>query len=597
MSAVTEGRAATTRTVLLSTLVLLVAALTGASLFMVWHRMRQQVAADFTLELNQSAVAFKKAEAERLNALRREDDLLADLPSLKALMTTNDDRTIEDGALEFWRTGGNDLFALVAPDLRVRAAYARDLPMGAPFRQDLLAALQAHGREYLLSGGHLFRYAVSPVYFGSAASGTLLGYTVSGYAIDTAYLSGFSGKTEANRAFLSGDTVLASSTALPYADAAATLRSVPSMQASPLLLNGERYLAVSRDLGALSSAPLLLVFFKSLRAPEGEIREVSRLLLAVGLCIILIGSLVMAVVARGLTRPLENLTRRVRAFGSGHARISAPREGTREVRQLAADFETMQERIEQSNRARIESERLATIGSMASSVSHDLRHYLASIYANAEFMAAPDTSDRERAEFLDDVRTAVLGTTEMLESLMIIGRTGHSIRHAPERLDVLTQHAVAQVRTHPEAARVAITVLTEPGDTGVTADGKQLERALYNLLLNACQAARDGQESPAVTVTVSQLAAAIAVRVTDNGPGVVPAVQATLFDPFVSQGKQNGTGLGLTLCRCIAEEHEGEVVLVSSAPGETVFELRLPRIGDDAIGVDEAHELQPGGVN
>ena len=550
--------------------------------------MRQQVAADFTLELSQSAVAFKRSEAERLSALRREDDLLADLPSLKALMTTNDDRTIEDGALEFFRTSGDDLFALVAPDLRVRAVYARDLPAGTQFRHDLAAALQAHGREYLLSGGHLFRYAVSPVYFGSAASGTLLGYAVSGYAINAAYLSDFSGKAEANRAFVSSDAVLASSIALPYTDAAIALRNVPSMQASSLLLNGERCLAVSRDLGALSSAPLLLVFFKSLRAPEAEIREVSRLLLVVSLCIIFLGSLVMALVARRLTGPLENLTRTVRAFGSGQSRVRAPREGTREVRQLAADFETMQERIEQSNRARLESERLATIGSMASSVSHDLRHYLASIYANAEFMAAPDTSDRERAEFLDDVRTAVLGTTEMLESLMIIGRTGHSIRHAPERMDLLTQRAVAQVRTHPEAARVTITMLTETGDTGVTGDGKQLERALYNLLLNACQAARDGVETPSVTVIVCQLPAAIAVRVTDNGPGVVPAVQATLFDPFVSQGKQNGTGLGLTLCRCIAEEHEGEVVLVSSAPGKTVFELRLPRIGDDVIGVDEA---------
>ena len=55
------------------------------------------------------------------------------------------------------------------------------------------------------------------------------------------------------------------------------------------------------------------------------------------------------------------------------------------------------------------------------------------------------------ADFLEDIRTAVLGTTEMLESMMIIGRTGHSIRHAPERLDMLAQRAITQVRTHPEA--------------------------------------------------------------------------------------------------------------------------------------------------
>ena len=333
MRTVQERKAATTRTVLLSTLLLLVTALTGASLFLVWHRMRQQVTTDFTLQLDHSALSFKKVEAERLNALRREDALLADLPSLKALMTTDDDRTIEDGALEFSRTSGSDLFALVDPNFRVRAVYARNLPVPEQFKRDLLAALQAGGHEYMLSGSQLFRYAVAPVYFGSADSGTLLGYVVNGYAIDTEYLAEFSGQIEANRAFLSGDTVLASSTSLPYTHAAAALRSIPSVQATFLLLDNERYLAVSHDLSAFSSAPLLLVFFKSLRAPETEIREVTRLLLVVGLCIILLGSLLMAFVARGLTRPLENLTRRVRSFGSGELRGGTPCEGTREVRQ------------------------------------------------------------------------------------------------------------------------------------------------------------------------------------------------------------------------------------------------------------------------
>ncbi len=50
-----------------------------------------------------------------------------------------------------------------------------------------------------------------------------------------------------------------------------------------------------------------------------------------------------------------------------------------------------------------------------------------------------------------------------------------------------------------------------------------------------------------------------------------------LFDPFVSEGKQKGTGLGLTLAHCIAVEHGGEVVLLSSRPGETIFQMRVAR--------------------
>ena len=577
-----RGRgAATTRTVLLSALLLLVAALTGASLLIVWHRMGQQVTADFTRELNRSALAFADTEAERLNALQRVDALLADLPSLKALMTTNDDRTIEDGAMEYYRTSGNDLFALTGSDYRVRAAYAKGLVPGSSLSRDLAEALKQPQLQYLISGEHLFRFAVAPVYFGRAESGTLLGYVVTGYAVDAPYLAQLSNEADADRAFLSRDRMLGSSRPMPLADAAKELQAVPSQHAGPMFLHGERYLAVSRDLSHVANAPLRLVLFRSLQEPEREIHDISRLLLIVGFSIVLLGSILMMFVARWLTQPLEELTRRVRLFGAGEGRRSAYRTGTREVRQLADDFEAMKERLERSNRARLESERLATIGSMASSVSHDLRHYLASIYANAEFLASMNASERERAEFLEDIRVAVLGTTEMLESLMIFGRTGQSIQHAPERLDELTRRAVAQVRTHPDAAGVLISVEAEEGDLVVVAEGKQLQRALYNLLLNGCQSARMAGPQPAVTARVARAHRSVVVQVKDNGVGIPETMHPTIFDPFVSEGKQNGTGLGLTLCRCIAAEHEGEVRLVSSAPGSTIFELRLPRIGFD----------------
>ena len=532
-----QRKAATTRTVLLTTLLLLITTLTGASLLIVGHRLRRRVAMDFTAELNRSALAFKDADADRLNALKREDDLLADLPSLKALLTTNDDRTIQDGALEFWRTSGNDLFALLSPDMRVRAVYARDIPVQVQFQRDLAQAVGTREHSYFLSGGHLFRYALAPVYFGNMMSGTLLGYALNGYAVDPSYLVKLSGHDGAQHAFVSGDVVLASSTSLPSLNIGASLRRLSSVQAQPLRLEGKRYLGTSRDITSQASAPLALILFKSLDEPELEIHDIDRGLLMVGLCTVFLGALGIVLLARKLTKPLEDLASRVRAFGSDAPQSRVPLAGTCEIMQLAEEFERMQERVEQSNRARLASERLATIGSMASSVSHDLRHHLASIYANAEFLASNDASDRDRAEFLDDIRTAVLGTTEMLEFLMTVGRTGHSVRHAPERLDVLTRRAVAQVRTHPEAAGVHLGFLEAAGEMVITADGKQLERAIYNLLLNACQAARLGTEAAVVTVTILSAIDAIVVRVSDNGPGVAATVRATLFEPFVSAGK------------------------------------------------------------
>jgi signal transduction histidine kinase len=134
------------------------------------------------------------------------------------------------------------------------------------------------------------------------------------------------------------------------------------------------------------------------------------------------------------------------------------------------------------------------------------------------------------------------------------------------------------IRAHPDADGVTFIVrYGEPSQTAAQVDGKQIERALYNLLLNACQAARMNGTDANVTITLEAQKEHIVVRVVDNGPGVPENVRDSLFDPFVSEGKQKGTGLGLTLAYCIAEEHDGEVVLASSRPGETIFQMRVTK--------------------
>ena len=67
----------------------------------------------------------------------------------------------------------------------------------------------------------------------------------------------------------------------------------------------------------------------------------------------------------------------------------------------------------------------------------------------------------------------------------------------------------------------------------------------------------------------------LVLEVKDNGTGVPESIRTTLFEPFVSEGKQKGSGLGLTLAHCIAAEHGGEVILVSSRPGETIFRMSI----------------------
>jgi signal transduction histidine kinase len=82
---------------------------------------------------------------------------------------------------------------------------------------------------------------------------------------------------------------------------------------------------------------------------------------------------------------------------------------------------------------------------------------------------------------------------------------------------------------------------------------------------------------PEIEVHLTESDERICVIISDNGPGIPASVRATLFDPFVTAGKPNGTGLGLTLARRVAEEHGGSVCLEESNRERTVFTLSVTK--------------------
>jgi signal transduction histidine kinase len=568
-----------TRVLLLTSLVLIIAGTTASSLYIIRSRLRQQVRSTLEMDLGHSVETFQDLEAGRLAALEHENALMADEPKLKALMTTNDPRTIADDAVGFWKTSGNDLFALADGDHRVQTAYARGEANQDSLRRDLQRTITDSSKHYLLSDGRLFEYSVQPLYFGSTANGTLLGYVISGYAIDRSFLREVGRGAGAEAAFFAGDAVTVSTLPEDRQDAVRAIsRSFKQSGDSSIMMVGrERYLAVSKDLSGGADTSLRLVVMKSFDAADRAEKEINWLIFWVCLLAMGAGSALMLLLARMVTRPLELLASGVRAFGEGDRQHSLPTAGTQEVRYLSEVFARMRDEIEKTNRALLESERLATIGRMASSVSHDLRHYLASVYANAEFLASPTLPASERAELYEEIRLAVNGTTDMLDSLLIFSRTGAALQRVPAAMSMLVDRAIALVKTHPDVERVRLVMEESDVDTTAAVDTKQVERAIYNLLLNACQSARESAGLREVRASLSADTNSVSVTILDSGPGVAEGIRESLFDPFVSQGKQKGTGLGLTLAWSVAREHGGDVRLVSNRPGETVFRLTVAR--------------------
>jgi signal transduction histidine kinase len=426
-------------------------------------------------------------------------------------------------------------------------------------------------------GRSLYELAIRPLYFGSPANDSQLGYVIIGYAIDHQVAMEVSDAAAADVAFLVDGEV--SATTLPAGrlpDLRLHIRNLDVTTGVPqkIELDKEAYVAIASSLSAVGQAKVEIVVLKSYDRASQYLRRVNQWVLGLGLSSLLIGLMLAAAISRTVTRPLEALVAGARALGQGDFTYSLTTDGALEVRELSSTFDRMRGELKRTQAELIESDRLATIGRMASSVSHDLRHHLSAIYANAEFMSLPKTGNEERQELLLEVREAVQGMTDLIESLLLFSQTGQALHMKHESITLLLERALYSVRQHPECREVQILAVDlKPVEAWV--DGTKLGRALYNLVLNAGQAAKKGDGPPTVTVTLTEDEEKLRIGITDTGKGVPASIRRTLFQPFVSAGKQNGVGLGLTLAQHIAQEHGGEVKLEQSVPGETTFSVIL----------------------
>jgi signal transduction histidine kinase len=157
----------------------------------------------------------------------------------------------------------------------------------------------------------------------------------------------------------------------------------------------------------------------------------------------------------------------------------------------------------------------------------------------------------------------------------------NTITPAPGSIDRTIRRAMEAVQGRPEFRSRTISILAEGDMTGVF-DPKKMERAFFNLLLNACEAAPE--QGGEIAVDIHSAPDLFEIRVSDNGPGIPPSIRGTLFDAFVSSGKSNGTGLGLAIVSKIVHDHGGTIAVEESSSTGTIFLLTLPRarqVSDD----------------
>lgn len=566
------------RSLLLLPLLLIPVALTTASLLVVRGHIQQELQLGLMDDVLHSSSTFRNLEKSRDGMLTRDAILMANQPSLKALMTTADPRTIENEGGDDARLSGSDLFALASPAGTLIAVYEGGRSTGLTQPQpDIFEALRnPDSSPYVFAHGKLYEIAAQPIYFGSRQNGTLLGYVAVGSAVDRSLAQQVAQSVSGEVAFYSNRTIVSSSLSQPEEDSLGKLLASSSGQFASVSLGGERYRLDRIQLSGSNSIPVDMILLKSMRPLLAEEMRLNQVVVVIGVIAFVVGGLLALGVARLLTAPLEKLEAGVRAVGGGDYEAPLPGSGAIEVREVSQAIDAMRKQIRKAQNDLLESERLATIGKMASSVSHDVRHYLASVYANAEFLCSQQLSTDERLELFRDIQLSVQGTTDLIDSLLLFGRNGTPLTKAYESVAYLAERAIAMLRNHPETAGVEVS-FSASGSCETLVDVKKIERVIYNLTLNACQSAQKSAASKLVQVIASETGDSVIVDVIDSGAGVPVEIRDSLFEPFISANKENGVGIGLTLASTIAVEHGGWVRLEQTGPGRTIFRLMLPR--------------------
>lgn len=566
------------RTKFLLSMLLVSAGLTSTTLLLVRRSVQHQVKSAISADLQNSVSTFQNFQRERELTLSHSADLLADLPDLRALMTTQHEATIQDASTRLWQLAGSDLFVLVDRSGAVVALHVASPGFTREMAQQSVKApihSQAQSRWWF-GAQHLYQVFLKPVYFGPASENHLLGFLVIGYEIDDTVANQVSRIAASQVAFYYGDTIVRST--LPPLHQTELAQQSPHFgsgksRAEEINLGDEHFSGTSLELTDDNSPSVRLVVLKSYDQATAFLDQLNRLLLALGLAAVLGGSGLVFVISHTFTRPLGNLVAGVRALENGDFHYALDPRGGDEVAEVTGAFNRMRRSLLKTQQELLEAERLATIGRMASSVSHDLRHSLAAIVANAEFLCESKLSPQEREELYQEVRTAVNQMTDLIDSLLEFSRTRESLRPAYGRVRASVDRAAQAIKAHPEFHDIRI-VVRESGATSGWFDHKKLERAISNLLLNACEAV--SQSDGWVEVEINQLPSRVEILVSDNGRGVPFSIQKTLFEPFVSCGKENGTGLGLTVVQKIIQDHGGDVGVERTSDQGTVFKVSLP---------------------
>lgn len=309
----------------------------------------------------------------------------------------------------------------------------------------------------------------------------------------------------------------------------------------------------------------------SLKQKELQIQQV----LAFGLVAnVVLCPVLVLLFSRDVSSRLSLLVANSQKLARGEELLGTQAEADDEIAQLDTVFRKMAKEI---------SDARSTEQQFLSMVSHDLKTPLNSVYGTLTLLnegvygELSDTAKQKIGAAEDSINRLLLLTNDLLDLERI--RTGRiALDIQSKALQPILEGACQAVSGFAQFKNIA--VKCDNTDLQIMADEQRLTQVLVNLLSNAIKFSGDGD---AVTVSSHRDGSVVEISVKDNGPGIAEAAQKEIFERFNAaavaakneRGTQSGSGLGLSICKAIVDEHNGTIGVRSEVGKGSVFWIRL----------------------
>ncbi|PNU19663.1 histidine kinase [Geothermobacter hydrogeniphilus] len=287
---------------------------------------------------------------------------------------------------------------------------------------------------------------------------------------------------------------------------------------------------------------------------------------------------------RFVKRPIETMAETMAKVEEGDLSVRLEPKYADEMGSLVRSFNSMVDNLQKAQ-AELEeyhyqqmqrADRLASVGEMATGLAHEIKNPLAGISGAISVLAEDFPESDPRREVVDQVLAQIARLNKTVTDLLYFGRPGK-----PEfswvDINGLIKETLFFVGQHPEARNIHRVKEFARDLPPAWADVKQIQQVFFNIIINAIQAMEEGGTLTVQTSRVINAAGTdvLRVEISDTGPGIAPSALERIFVPFFTT-KNQGTGLGLPICKQLVEQHGGMLKVVSKIGEGSTFIIEIP---------------------